>query len=176
MPSTQYPDRIDYSGGGFAVSVSRDGSIKVKPGDSLSKYSMAIYGDFRHMDHFVRSNDMGYHFMITHSGTIYEGRRVNYKGAHVGVANTGKLGILVDGCFEPGANCFGTVVPPSQAQFNSLDKLLRALKGFLKTPSILGGHLDYMQTACPGQLLYDELPDIRLKHGFQRPACSSHPF
>lgn len=38
--------------GGYKVTVDRDRSIKVKEGDWLSKYSMAIYGDFDHIDKF----------------------------------------------------------------------------------------------------------------------------
>ena len=41
--------------GGYQVYVASDGAIEVKPGDSLSKYSMAMYGDFEHIHEFVRS-------------------------------------------------------------------------------------------------------------------------
>lgn len=36
----------EYAGGGHRVTVQSDGAIQVKPGDWLSKYSMAIFGDF----------------------------------------------------------------------------------------------------------------------------------
>lgn|SRR5262245_23773575 len=45
MPNT-YP-------GGLVIN--DDGSLIVKPGDSLSKYSQAIYGDFNHIDEFYLS-------------------------------------------------------------------------------------------------------------------------
>ncbi len=39
-----------YSYGGYKVTVASDGAIKVKSGDMLSHYSMAIYHDFKQMD------------------------------------------------------------------------------------------------------------------------------
>ena len=41
-----------YRGGGYEVTVGDDRSIVVQPGDWLSKYSMAIYGDFDHIARF----------------------------------------------------------------------------------------------------------------------------
>jgi len=49
-----------FRGGGYQVTVNADRSIIVRAGDSLSKYSMAIYGDFRHMDKFCRKNGSVY--------------------------------------------------------------------------------------------------------------------
>jgi len=45
---------------GFKVTVSDDRSIKVRQGDWLSKYSMAIYGDFDHVDKFRRKDGSVY--------------------------------------------------------------------------------------------------------------------
>jgi hypothetical protein len=43
-----------FRGGGYEVTINRDRSIKVRQGDWLSKYSMAIYGDFskEHLNKF----------------------------------------------------------------------------------------------------------------------------
>lgn len=44
-----------YIGGGYSVTIGPDGAIKVLPGDSISKYSMAIHGDFEHIkDEYLR--------------------------------------------------------------------------------------------------------------------------
>jgi hypothetical protein len=45
-----------FTGGGYQVTVNADRSINVRQGDWLSKYSMAIYGDFDHVDKFWRKN------------------------------------------------------------------------------------------------------------------------
>ncbi len=45
-----------FHGGGYDVTVNADRSIKIRPGDWLSKYSMAIYGNFDHTDKFMEKN------------------------------------------------------------------------------------------------------------------------
>lgn len=42
---------------GHSVTIERDGSIVVNHGDSISKYSMAIHGDFGHLDEFYRKEN-----------------------------------------------------------------------------------------------------------------------
>lgn len=44
------PEGSEYAAQGYGVTVRPDGAIHVKQGDSLSKYSMAIYGDFANME------------------------------------------------------------------------------------------------------------------------------
>ena len=46
-----------FTGGGYQVMVNADRSILVKQGDSLSKYSMAIYGNFKRIDKFWRKRN-----------------------------------------------------------------------------------------------------------------------
>lgn len=58
-------------GGGFSVFVASDGAIQVKPGDSLSKYSMAMYGDFDHLYEFARKIPPG-------SGSLQPIENVNF--------------------------------------------------------------------------------------------------
>lgn len=43
-----------FNGGGYEVTVQADRSIRVRQGDWLSKYSMAIYGDFNHINSFKK--------------------------------------------------------------------------------------------------------------------------
>ena len=43
-----------YRKGGYSVKINSDGSILVKPGDSLSKYSMAIHGNFNNLNEYLR--------------------------------------------------------------------------------------------------------------------------
>ena len=45
-----------FRGGGYDVTVNADRSIKIRQGDWLSKYSMAIYGNFEHTDKFMEKN------------------------------------------------------------------------------------------------------------------------
>jgi len=41
------------------------------------------------------SATVGYHFAVACDGTIYEARDIRYKGEHVALANTGKIGIVL---------------------------------------------------------------------------------
>ncbi len=41
-----------FQGGGYDVTINADRSIRVRQGDWLSKYSMAVYGDFTHIRKF----------------------------------------------------------------------------------------------------------------------------
>ncbi len=53
MAKTVLPDGSSkHEGGGYSVIVAKDGAINVKGGDSLSKYSMAIHGDFNHLNEY----------------------------------------------------------------------------------------------------------------------------
>jgi len=45
-----------FRGGGYEVTINGDRSINVKQGDLPGKYSMAIYGDFDHIDKFCKKN------------------------------------------------------------------------------------------------------------------------
>lgn len=105
--------------------------------------------------------DVGYHFMITPDGKIYEGRHLTFKGSHVNKANTGKIGILVMGDFQH--QLWDWDDDPTKKQLSSLNSLILTLKSAFPTISKLGGHRDYNATACPGDELYKLIPDIRAK-------------
>ncbi|MGD9588102.1 MAG: hypothetical protein AB7Q37_06565 [Pyrinomonadaceae bacterium] len=53
MAMTLLPDGSKkYNGGGFSVTIKPDGAILVQPGDSISKYSMAIHGNFDFLNEY----------------------------------------------------------------------------------------------------------------------------
>jgi hypothetical protein len=62
----------DTSYAGFKVTINADRSIKVRQGDWLSKYSMAIYGDFDHVDKF-RKKDGSVYVKVTDKDLIKTG-------------------------------------------------------------------------------------------------------
>jgi hypothetical protein len=116
-------------------------------------------------------DDVGYHFMVGPGGQVFEGRRLYNKGSHVELANTGKLGILVMGCFENFWWKFWSwVAPPSQTQLDGVIRLVKALKGLFPSITTLGGHKDYkVDTECPGGELYLRLDDLRNYTGLAAP-------
>ncbi|HEX2038375.1 MAG TPA: peptidoglycan recognition protein, partial [Acidimicrobiales bacterium] len=122
-------------------------------------------------------NDIGYNFLIDERGRIYEGRwSREYAageiptgedtegrgviGAHAEGANTGSVGVALLGTF--------TAQGPSSAAVEALQAML-AWKADRHSINVLSGdsypnlagHRDTKATSCPGDRLYDRLPEIR---------------
>jgi len=126
--------------------------------------------------------DLGYNFVIDWSGRIYEGRWArnyvaqephdseNYRGyvvagAHVAGFNSGSVGISLMGNF--------TSIGPPVAMKQSLKAMLaweadrhglnptgtHSFNG--RRMRVIGGHRDAGQTACPGNKVYEQLPNYR---------------
>lgn len=101
--------------------------------------------------------DVPYHFYIAADGTIAEARELRF----VGDSNTeydlaGHIQIVVEGNFEE--------EQPSAAQYRSVGELTHALaRRWRIAPGHVYGHRDHAQTACPGEALYNWLPELR-KH------------
>jgi len=116
-----------------------------------------------HMDGNEHMADIGYHFVIAKDGTIYEGRDIGVRGFHVTAANTGRVGILVVGDFEPG-DWLGTYPNdmkisnedpdiPTSNQIDSLTALIRYLD-VIYGLRLVEGHNDVNpDTRCPGNRL-----------------------
>lgn len=101
--------------------------------------------------------DIGYHFLIDDAGDVYAGREVHHVGAHCR-PNTGKIGVCVIGNYDEEFI--------SEKSYESLVKLLIKLNKTLDIDVInIKGHRDYDNTkkTCPGENLYNLLPDIRLE-------------
>jgi len=100
--------------------------------------------------------DVGYHFLIDAGGRIYEGRSMEFQGAHAGTDgasnnNVGNIGICLLGNFDEER--------PTPAALRSLEQLVRNLRSTYSIPSKgVSAHLDWKNTECPGQYL---LPYVR---------------
>jgi hypothetical protein len=104
--------------------------------------------------HFRRGfADIGYHFLVSADGQMFEGRPLNVRGAHTARHNTGAVGVCLLGNFE--------VIQPTPAQLQSLHDLGRALRDVIGITH-LAGHRDFpaQATLCPGKNLYPLLPDL----------------
>jgi len=113
---------------------------------------------------------IGYNFVITPNGEIYEGRPLTVVPSAAYGRNTESLNVVLIGQFQPDAAAF--TGNPTEAQLLSLRDLCLAMHK--KFPSIVRtiGHRDVApmfypsdqgdySTACPGDRLYAELPAIR---------------
>ena len=107
--------------------------------------------------------DVAYHFLIDSDGIIYEGRKINIRGAHVRGFNTGSVGIVLLGNFNE--------TSPKQTQMGSLEKLVDHLR-YTYEIRYLAGHKGYPDqspdgTECPGDSLYGLLPDLASSLGMK---------
>lgn len=99
---------------------------------------------------------IGYHYVIHKDGVIDRGRPLATVGAHAQGRNYDTVGINVTGNFEEEV--------PTDAQIQSLEQLIAALcRIYDLTPNdqTIIGHRDVNSTDCPGQYLYEKLPQIR---------------
>lgn len=103
--------------------------------------------------------DLGYHFLISHDGLIFEGRSTSLQGAHAPGANKKSLGVCLLGTFN------NTYI--SKAQEKSLIHLLAWLcQKFDVSSTNLTGHRDYRgknKGDCPGNKVYNNISTIEDK-------------
>ena len=152
-------------------------------GSNTNKYRMAIHHTFTppassgsylkrvksvqayHMDGRGWC-DVGYHFLITQDGKVYEGRPIKFRGAHVANQNTGNVGISYVGCFQPGeCSSVGGTQTPTEAMIQSGGNLVGAISkryGISVNHSRVRGHREHSgaSTTCPGNHLVNRFDDI----------------
>lgn len=86
----------------------------------------------------------GYNFWVAFDGTVYEGRGFNM-GAGVENQNNHIISIGFQGDYE---KCSA---PMPNAQFNAGIDIIRYVLEKVPTIKKVGGHKDFMPTACPGR-------------------------
>lgn len=127
--------------------------------------------DIEH-DHF---DDVAYHYIIEPGGLIYEGRELIYKGSHVKLQNTGKIGIACIGDYDSGLlsfarghGIFGD--PIRHPMVESLRSLTMYLNAYFAIRTF-GGHKEYgYSLTCPGDQLLPIVQSLRQELGFSAPA------
>lgn len=100
--------------------------------------------------------DIGYHYVVDPQGRVWEGRGLQYQGAHVKDQNENNLGILVLGNFD--------VQTPSSSALASLDKfVVTQMQRYNIALSNVRTHQERDQTACPGRMLQSYM--VRTRSG-----------
>ncbi|MGH3657568.1 MAG: N-acetylmuramoyl-L-alanine amidase [Micromonosporaceae bacterium] len=108
--------------------------------------------------------DTGQHFTISRGGYVTEGRHRSLEtlrdgirfvhGAHAGSANSTSIGIENEGTY--------TSVGPTTALYDALvDHCAYICQEYGIATSRIIGHRDVNSTACPGDVLYSRLPQLR---------------
>lgn len=105
-----------------------------------------------------RWGDIGYHYIIDRAGRVWEGRPIQYQGAHVRNNNEHNVGILVLGNFDKQS--------PSSAQLKSLYNTAGILtkQHKIKT-ALVRSHQEINKTACPGKNLQNQMNALRRQVG-----------
>ena len=99
--------------------------------------------------------DVGYHFLVSRDGRLWEGRPSGMLGSHVGGANSGNVGISFMGTH--------TSTPITGGQLDSVAGLIADVTeqyGIDISSTTIKGHRDRGQTSCPGDALYAQLPTL----------------
>ena len=101
--------------------------------------------------------DVGYHFVLSPTGHVFEGRPEGVVGAHVLNHNTGNLGVSFMGNYHP-----PTSDQPTGEALDAFRALGRRLVVDYKIPAAqIQAHRDLGSTDCPGDILYAQLPGLR---------------
>ncbi|MEZ6017037.1 MAG: peptidoglycan recognition family protein [Planctomycetota bacterium] len=94
--------------------------------------------------------DIGYHYLIDPAGRVFEGRSLDWQGAHSGSSTSGRnnnpknVGICLLGDFE--------VTTPTPAALATLDRMVSEIRAHYKLPaSAVKPHSYWKGTLCPGR-------------------------
>lgn len=110
--------------------------------------------------------DIGYHFLVSLDGRLWEGRAAHLLGTHVANNNSRNLGISYIGCFHTSGCSNWTPFTPPDVMIQSGAKLVRTaaqVYGITVSSSTVIGHRDNpgASTSCPGANLHSKLGQIR---------------
>ena len=102
--------------------------------------------------------DIGYHFVVSQSGNIYQGRSDERRpGAHVGGENSGNIGISLIGNYQQDQ--------PPMTQLGAVVRLLRWVKDTYEIAwdrDHVKGHTEWpgQSTSCPGTNVLSRIDDL----------------
>ncbi len=141
------PTKMRAMNGVSRITIHHEGSAK--PNNDTTPTQVAATLRLIQSQHRKRmgAGDIGYHFIIDRTGTIWQGRDWTYQGAHTSGANSNNLGIMLLGNFE--------IQQPAPQQISSLNSLTASLvrKYGLNPKKCIYGHSDFCNTQCPGKAL-----------------------
>lgn len=92
----------------------------------------------------------GYNYWVAFDGTIYEGRGYEYMAAGVANQNDHITSIGFQGNYQSGLEGVALSPPMPDTQFNAGVDIIRWIMERVPSIQQIGGHDDYMATACPG--------------------------
>lgn len=102
--------------------------------------------------------DIGYHYVIDPQGRVWEGRPLQFQGAHVKDQNENNIGVMCMGNFDQHR--------PTNDQINALDGFVASLmRRHRISPQRVYTHQELMPTRCPGRNLQSYMLATRSRGG-----------
>lgn len=149
------PGKMKAMNGVSRITVHHEGSEK--PNNDATPAQVAATLRLIQSQHRKRmgAGDIGYHFIIDRTGTIWQGRDWQYQGAHASGQNPHNLGVMLLGNFE--------IQQPTAQQLAALHSLSASLvrKYGLNPATDIFGHSDFSNTKCPGKYLKPQVQIMR---------------
>lgn len=102
--------------------------------------------------------DIGYHYIIDPAGRVWEGRSIQFQGAHVQDQNEHNLGVMVMGNYDRQS--------PTSASMAALDAFLATQMRRYRVPlARVKTHRELAPTECPGNSLQAFMSRTRSRSG-----------
>ncbi len=138
--------------GVYRITLHHDG---MTPFTSTSQGDAAARIDTIRRAHQAKGwGDVGYHFVIDPAGRVWEGRLLQFQGAHVKDQNPGNIGIVCLGNFE--------LQSPSSAQITAMRDFVCRVQGAYRIPtSRVQTHRELAATLCPGASMQVRINQLR---------------
>ena len=124
--------------------------------DSIALHHMAPHADVKEIErsHINKGwRAIGYNYWVAFDGTVYEGR-----GLNLGAGVDNQNGHIISIGFQGDYHTKERTMP--DAQFNAGIDIINYVRKKVPTVKKIGGHRDFMATACPGQ--YFPLEEMKL--------------
>lgn len=141
---TPVPRLMDRAQSYYRITVHHDGMNVFTDTD---QYSAASRLERIRLAHRGRDfGDIGYHYLIDPAGRIWQGRPLEWQGAHVKATNQGNLGICMLGNYQQQS--------PSPTQLAALDRFVASQMRIynVRVNQVLT-HQELAPTLCPGATL-----------------------
>ena len=120
-------------------------------------------------------DDIAYHYAISPAGKIYEGREIVFKGSHIKLQNSRKIGIVCMGDFD--STVFnllaGKAYSGDEIRSSMLDALRALSRELMRRFPIttFGGHKEFgVSESCPGSNLLPRVEVMRRELRLAAPA------
>jgi hypothetical protein len=154
-PNTAIPSRMKPLGDVRFITVHHDGIGPFFDFDERStRQRMASILRFHVNTH--KWGDIGYHYIVDRNGRVWEGRSLQYQGAHVRNHNENNIGVLLLGNFEQQS--------PSDRQLEAMQQHVSLLMRRYNVPiSRVTTHREWetANTICPGHTLQVHMDRVR---------------